>query len=515
MHLKSVLLGLAVLATSFYASLQAMDRLWPRTVERPVLAQLPPLPLVSRQSVIVAPVAVAVSAIEAALERAAPRDLGGKATNPIHQILSDADINWTIARGPIAASGAADALTLKTPIEGKLTATGSLDAGKSGQLGDALGQLLGSSAAKQIGRVSIKSLNANAAIRGSAAMTARPQITTEWRIDPQLSAQVNLDNTSLSVAGAKVAVPAQVKPIIDKNINAQIDLLQQRLRNDRTLENNARRQWDRMCRSIALPAADASLPPLFLEMRPVSAFAAQPRIDARNVTLTIGLQAETRIVTAQTQPKCPFPANLAIVPADRAGGVKIAVPIDLSFAEVSRIVEAQLRGRSFPEDGSGSLDVSVKSASVDAEGDRLLISLLVNAREKASYFGFGGDATIRIRGRPVLDQNRQILQLADLDVALDSDAAFGLLGTAAQAAIPYLQRALAEHARIDLKALTTSAQQKLASVITDLRTSDDGLRVETDVTGLRLGDIAFDSHTLRVIVEVSGSLAVAVTSLPH
>lgn len=515
MRLKSFLPGLAVVAVSFFASLQAMDFFWPRPVERPVLAKLPPLPPVSRKSEIMAPVRIPLPTIAATLDRSAPRDLSGKAANPVSQILQNADISWTVTRGAISTSGAQNALTLSTPLDGKLTILGSLNANPGSPLGNALGNILGSNAAKQIGNISIKSLNTSAAIRGTVTTTSRPEITSNWRIDPKLSAQVNLDDSSLSVAGAKIAVPAQVKPVIDKTVNEQIDRLQQRLRSDQTLESNARREWDKMCRSIALPASSAGAPALFLEMRPIKAVAAQPQVDNRNATLMMGLQAETRIVGTQTNPVCPFPQALEIVPAVDAGRINIGVPIDLPFEEVGRIIESQLKGRTFPEDGSGAVDVTVKRAGIDAAGDRLLISLLVNAREKKSWFGFGADATVRIWGRPVLDQQQQILRLADLDVAIDSNAALGLMNAAASAATPYLQRALAERATIDLKSLATNAQQKLSSVITGFRTTDDGLRIDAAVTSLRLGDISFDSTTLRVIAEATGSINVAVTSLPN
>jgi hypothetical protein len=264
MRLRLILVGAAVLAVSFYASLKAMDWLWPRSAEKPVLAKLPPLPPVARNSEIIAPVMVPIIAIRDTLERAAPRNLGGKAENPVSQILSNADINWTVARGALAANGAQNALTISTPLEGKLTVLGSLSAGANDALGNALGSLLGSNAAKQIGGVSIKSLNASAAIHGNAAVTARPQIMTDWHIDPRLSAQVNLGDTSLAVAGVRVAVPAQVKPVIDQTVNEQIDLLQKRLRNDRALEQGARREWTKLCRSIPLPPVSTGAPPLFL-----------------------------------------------------------------------------------------------------------------------------------------------------------------------------------------------------------------------------------------------------------
>ena len=514
MRLKTILFGVAIVAVSFVASLQTMDWLWPVALDKPVLAPLPPLPPVTRSSQIVAPIAVSISAIGAALDRAAPREMTGKADNPAAQILSNADITWTITRGPLALTGTQNALALSTPLNGKLAVLGSLSTNANSALGNALGNVLGGNVAKQIGNINIKSLNANAAIRGNVAVTSRPELTTTWRIDPKLSAQVTLDDSSLTVAGAKVAVPTQVKPVIDKTVNDQLAALQQKLRNDPRLETVARREWAKACRSLALPAAAPGLPPLWLEMRPVRAIAAQPSIDAGTVTLTMGIQAETRIVATQTNPDCPFPAALDIVKPD-AASVKIALPIDLPFTNVSQIIEAQLKGRTFPEDGSGPVDVTVKTASVAAAGDRLLISLLVNAREKKSLLGLGGDATIHIWGRPVLDPQDQILRLTDLQLAVESDAAFGLLGAAARTAVPYLQRALAQRATIDLKPFATIAQQRVASVISDFRKNDDGVRVETSLSSIRLTDIAFDSNTLRIVAEATGTINVAIISLPN
>lgn len=515
MRLKVILLGLAALAVSFAVSLYAMNTFWPTVVQKPVLAALPPLPPVSRNSEILTPIAVSIAALRDALDRAAPRNTGGKADNPVSQILQNADISWTVARGPIAASGVQNALALSTPLDGKLTVLGSLSAASGTALGNVLGNVLGNNAVKQLGSVSIKQLNASAAIHGNVAITSRPEILREWRIDPKLTAQVNLGESSLTVAGAKIAVPAQVKPLIDKTVGEQMAVLQQRLRNDRSLEQNARREWAKLCRSLPLPPVGAGMPTLWLEMRPVRAVASQPRIDASNVNLMLGLQAETRVLPTETKPDCPFPATLDIVPPPERGRISIGVPIDMPFTDVSKIVEAQLKGRTFPEDGSGSVNVTVKSASVAAAGQRLLISLLVNAKEKTSWFGFGGEATVHIWGRPVLDQATQILRLTDLELAVESDSAFGLLGAAARPAIPYLQRALEQRATIDLKTFAANAQQKIAGVVAGFRRNDEGIRVDASVSSVRLGGIAFDSRTLRVIAEADGSIGVAVTSLPN
>src|ERR1700733_2177840 len=118
--LKTILLAIAVVAVSFFVSLKAMDWLAPRgQVNAPVLVELPPLPPAPRISSVIATVSVALNAIRDAAERGAPRNFAGRADNPVWQILQDADIGWSAARGPIAATGNQDVLSLATPLTGK------------------------------------------------------------------------------------------------------------------------------------------------------------------------------------------------------------------------------------------------------------------------------------------------------------------------------------------------------------------------------------------------------------
>jgi hypothetical protein len=515
---RTILLGVAVVAVSFFVSLKAMDWLSPRAKLATLqLAQLPPLPLAPRSSVVVAPVAISLTAIREAAERAAPRNFAGKADNPVSQILQNADIGWTASRGPILATGTQDVLSLTTPLNGKLNVTGSLTSKATGAVGDAIGGLLGADAAKHIGSVNIKAINASAEIRGNVVVTARPKLAQSWHVEPNLGAQVILGDTSIVLAGARVNVPAQVKPVIDKTVGDQLNAVAERIRTDKTLERAAREQWAKACRSMPLQGtgttASASLPALWLELKPIRAIAAQPTVDATAVTVAVGIEAESRITPTETKPNCPFPEKISIVPPTGAG-VGIGVPIDLPFTELNKILEAQLIGRTFPEDGSGSVDVNVKRVNVSAAGDRLLISLLVHAKAR-SFFSFGADATVHIWGRPMLDQKNQTVRLNDMELAVESEAAFGLLGAAARAAVPHLQRALMEKATIDLKPFAANAQKKIAEAIADFQKNDGGVRVDANISRVGLSDIAFDSRTLRVIVEATGAINVYVSKLPE
>ena len=516
-RLTTVGLAFGVIAASFLVSLKIMDWLSPGTaVQAPAIVQPAPLPPVSRHSFVVAPVTIALDAIRDAAERSTPKNFAGKADNPVAQLLQNADIGWTASRGPIAATGGQDVLSLSTPLTGRLKVTGSLSSKATGALTHALGGLLGANAAKQIGSVNIKAINASAEINGNVTITARPRFAAAWHLEPNFGAQVSLSDSNLSLAGAHVNVPAQVKPLIDKTVGEQLDAISAKIRSDPTLERDARIQWAKACRSMPLQGASttAGMPPLWLEMRPTRAIAAQPQVDASSLVLTIGIEAETRITSTPTKPDCPFPDKITIVPPT-PGGLSIGVPIDLPFTEINKIVEAQFAGKTFPEDGSGPVEVTIKHASVAPSGDRLLISLLVHAKEKKSFFGFGTDATVHIWGRPVLDQAQQTLHFSDIQLAVDSEAAFGLLGAAARAVMPRLQQALYEKTIIDLKPFAANAETKIAEAIADLQKSDDGVQVESKINDLRLADIAFDAKTLRVIAQAEGSINVKVTKLPQ
>jgi len=475
----------------------------------PVVTQLPPLPPVSRSSIVVTPVAISLSAIQEAAERSAAHNFAGKVNNNLaSQVLQNAEINWSASRGPIALTGDKDVLTLSTPLTGKLNAAGSLSSKAVG----ALGQVLGNNVAKQIGAINIKSLNANAEIKGNVIITSRPKLAAAWHMEPNLAAQVNLGDSNLSVAGAKVNVPAQVKPLIDKTVNDQLNAIGDKIRNDPTLRQSAQVQWAKACRSIPLqgPAPNTNMPALWLELKPVRAIAAQPRVDASAVTLFVGIEAETRITSTQTKPDCPFPDKISIVPPTETGA-NIAVPIDVPFTEINKIIAAQLVGHTYPEDGSGPVNVTIKGASVIPSGDRLLISLLVHANDKKSFFGLNTDATIHIWGRPMLDQAQQTLRLTDVQLAVESETT--LLGAAAHTLVPQLQEALLQKAVLDLKPIAANAREKLAAAIAGYKKNDDGFRVEANIDSLTLSGIAFDSTTLRIIAEAGGTLNVYVTKL--
>jgi hypothetical protein len=513
--IRNIALGALIVVVFFGATLWALDTFFPRgqmAENRPAVTSLPPLQASARSSQIVAPVAVAAVAIRDVLEANAPRDLSGKRENPLSELLGKAEIGWTITRGPIGVAGGNNGLTIATTLNGSLRAVGQL-ANQAGNLTGAVTGLLGNQLGRGVGGLTTRALDQRADIRGNVAVTSRPALLPNWRIEPNLTGNVSLAETGMTIAGIRLNVGNEVKPLLDRTVNDQIGRLSAQLRNDRTLETIARREWVKLCRSISLGAAAKDAPNLWLEMRPTRAYAGQPRILPEWVILTVGVQTETRIVASETKPDCPFPQRLELVPQLDQGKVAIAVPIDLPFTELNRLLEAQLKGKTFPDDTNSPGEVTVLRANITASGDRLLISLRVKARERKSWFGLGAEATVHVWGKPALDRGKQILRLTDIALDVESEAAFGLLGAAARAAIPYLQTALAENAVIDLKPFAASALKSIDAALADFKKPAKGVEVEAAVTDLRLVGVEFDANTLRVIAEADGTARAVVTQI--
>ena len=321
----------------------------------------PALQPVTHTSRVVAPVAVALTAIARAVDADTPRDFAGKNQNPVTQLLRQAEIGLTVTRGTMSVSGQSNTLSIITPLNGSVRITGQIGAtaGKVvGGIGGALGDLIGGNAlGRQVDNLATKTLDQRTDFRGNVIVTSRPQLTSGWRIEPNLAGRLDFSDASTNLAGVKVNLANEIKPVLDPVVSSQIAALQARLSSDQMIERSAREQWAKMCRSIPLGGGKTGLPALWLEMRPVRAAAAQPQVDTRNLTITVGVQAETRILPSETKPTCPFPAQLELVPPMQDGVLAVGVPIDMPFTELNKLLGQQLKGRHFPDDGSGPVDV--------------------------------------------------------------------------------------------------------------------------------------------------------------
>src|SRR5262249_12428003 len=151
--------------------------------------EVPPLPQASGTSTIVAPITVAIPVIRDLMESEAPRTFVGQRDMNVAQVVSNGQVAWNVARGPLAASGHANGLTVTTALNGTVHATGKLSP-EASNLGSAIGGLLGGDLGRSVEKMAARPIDQRAPVRGNVTVTARPELAANWRIDPNLTANV-------------------------------------------------------------------------------------------------------------------------------------------------------------------------------------------------------------------------------------------------------------------------------------------------------------------------------------
>ena len=488
--------------------------------QRPALTEPRPLEPVTRSSRIVMPADITMAAVRDMLERA-PRDSSGKLDLPAMPMPggSGPDITWSLERGAFALAGGNDEIMVSTSLRGGVRVAGGAGAGMGGlpfnpPPGFPSFNLPGIRPTPAPGGRDQRTQEQGVDVRGNLQLSARPSLRPEWRLEPNLVSQVTIVDASLSIMGSRINLSNEMKPVVERTINEQVTSLQSRIADDPWLEKAAREEWDKMCRAIPLGQANPGAPKLWLEVRPTRAIAAQPRIERSTITLTLGAEAETRIISSETRPTCPFPARLDLVGQMERGRVNLAVPIDMPFTELSRLMEEQLKGKTIPLDRNGTFTATVRGVEVAASRDRILMSMRVKANETKSWFGLGTEVTVHVWGRPVLDRPSQMLRVEDLSLDVQSESVVNVLGVAARAAAPFLEKPLMENAVVDLKPLAAEARKNIEAALADFHKSTPGVLADADIKDLRLDSIAFDAKTLRVIAEAEGTVRITITELP-
>ena len=544
----------------------------PTSIDRPpAAAETSPLPAVTRSSLMVTPIVIPLLVIQAAIETAIPPTMSGKPDIPSPPGVRNAEITWTVTREPFSMSGGPEGLTLSASLAGTLRATGQFGPpgmgppGMSGPPGMPPGmgpsgmnggrpqgfagppgfpmppgfsgapggfappgfgppgvppsggtQRNGQPQSPQTSQSNAQQGDATeqrADFKGRITLTARPNLLENWRVEPNITAQVTVDSASAQIMGMTLNLSNEMKPMVERLLNEQVSRMQSQLANSAAFEEAVRAEWAKMCRSVPLGGGAPGAPNLWFELKPTEALAAQPHIDQSAVTFTLGVRAETRIASSESKPDCAFPSQLRFVPQMDRGRVNIDVPIDIPFVEVSRLIESQIVGQTFPVTEKGDVKATIKSAKITASGDRLLMKLGITANESKSWFGLAADATIYLWGRPRLDRENTKLRFENVSLDIESEAAFGILGFVARAAIPDLQKILAENAVIDLSQLVNNARRNIEAAIADLRQNATGATLDAKLIDVRLAGLQFDANTVRAIAEADGTIGVEVTKL--
>lgn len=436
----------------------------------PVPSELPPLPV--QISTFRLPLSVPIGTLETLLQDALPMRQRDRHDGVLDAGVAQINLSWSASRGQISLSATeAGALALGTGVDGSATLE--------------LEPLLGPSA------------TATVEMEGALSATASPELEPGWRVRPNLSGSVVLDEAVHRVFNlVDVSLRTVVQPRVNRLVGRQIRSLEDRLRRNDFLERGAREGWAALCKSVPLPLE----PPHWLEVRPRAAIAVQPRVDGENIHFLFGLEAETRIGQAPVEAECVFPEELRLEETSQ-GLSEIALPVDVSYEALESALLELVRGRTVDD----RVSVSVSNVKLRPYGRALLLEVVLNARV-GGWTGARAGGTLYLAAEPVLDPEAQVVRLENL--RLDTASRNILIAALGEAVEPVILAFFEGRKLLELDPAWRELSEKANSGLAELGT--ETVNVTGGLEEIRLAGLDVGPESVRVVVLATGRVGVAV-----
>lgn len=435
-------------------------------------------PLAEHLSRATIPVSVPIAAVGEALERKTPKQESGLKENALAGRFAQNKLSWNLERSDLRVSGRGGALNIATELSGEARATGAI-------------RLL-----RKI------DFSTSGDILASASLTASPTLKTNWRVSPNLS-ETKIDIQKASVPIKRIGnldVGGHILPAVEVTVEGLRTQLNQSVARSDFFEQAARKGWKRLCGSTPL-GEDSEF---WLETRPVIARAAQIRIGREDIRSTIGVEVKTRILTEQTQPRCPFPKTL-LLEKPKPGGFEIVMPAIIDYETLERTLAAEVVGKSLGK----NISIVIKGISIGPYAKMLLLETTV-AVEADYLSGTAAKGTLYIIAEPKLDAKAQTITLEN--VALDVDSQNVLFSMAGKAAEPLLLEAVSKRLPFDLGPKLEELRDEAENAISAL--SSESVSVTGKVRQVRITRLDVGPEHLRLVLTAEGRVRARVQAIP-
>ena len=435
-------------------------------------------PLAERLSRATIPVTVPTAAVGEALEHRTPKRDSGLRKNVLGGRFIQSELSWDLVRSDLRVSGHRGALSVATELSGEARATGTL---------------------RLIRKFDV---SARGDVLASVSFTANPTLETDWRIS------TNLSKTKIDIQRADIPIKRIGNLDVGKHIIPGVQITAEGLRtqlNRSVARSNFFRQaaekgWKKLCGSTPLGENSG----LWLETKPVVARAAQVRIGRKEISISIGVEVKTRVLTEQTEPQCPFPRTL-LLEKPKPGNFEIVMPTIMDYETLERTLAEETVGKSLGK----NVSIAIKAIRIHPHGERLLLETTV-AVEADHLSGTAAKGTLYVIAEPRLDAKAQTITLEN--VRLDIDSQNVLFSMAGKAAEPLLLEAVSKRLPFNLGPKLEELRNEAEDAISAL--SSENVSVMGKVRRVRITRLDVGPEHLRLLLTAEGGVRATVQAAP-
>ncbi len=412
---------------------------------------------------------------------------GGEAKN-FHKRIQNGAYTWDATRGEIRFHNTGSSLAFTVPFEGKATLQGELDA--------------------SILKIPIEG---SADVAGTAGGTLVPEVQSDWNVNPNFTPELKLDKANLRLGqlggidigeflggslGAYLQEEAgKIAPVIRKRFD---------------LRREAGKLWSQ----AHLLEQVSDDPPLWVRVTP-RRFLLGP-VDygtPEQIGLAVAIESETYLVNRA--PAAPELAPLPeLGPLPEAAGTDLRVPVVVSMTELNRMIAEE----DFDIDTGIGTRIKVHGLAAEV-GQGGYLNLKLDLEADKSRLGRGVAGSIWVKGRPVIDYEKQTLGFTGVELTVETRDK--LTGVAAWLLEGMLVKGLEGQLRVDLNDYKEELDEEVREAIAkaDL---PEGIDVSLQNLEVTLADIyTITRHVeggepdpgIVLVIRATGDMSTRVSSL--
>lgn len=480
--------------------------------EKPVAltTQTPAVPAPAKSTMSLKMV-ISQSALRQLAEDLIPDRETGSRGNPIGNPVVNDSLTWDFRRKGLNLT-TSGSISISSALAGTVRIRGDVRI-----IRGSIGKLLGKLNPTNI------SFSQSAQLGANISVSANPQLTSNWRMRPNISGAINLTEARFKIA--KIA-PISVRGLVDGTVQARKNALVSKANTEFEanpfLEEEARKLHSQLCKTHTVKVDTGEA---WISVRPINWTAQQPKFDGAGLTLGLGVEVETESGLGATPPDpvCPFPPALEIRDQAEAGQFAIRLSPELAWNDLKDQLQAQLEKTEIGSD-EGSLNenslgsITLKNVTLKElvpDGDRILVKVgFQGVLNKFWSTDFEGD--LYLHAKPVVNGKDQTLSLQNIELDIGSKKALSLTSVFGSIAGPFLEKQLETLPPVSLKTKADDERKRANLALRKFLSSLKEAEVKTagdTLDDLKLEELAVHLSGLRLTAVATGKLDLRVDNI--
>ncbi len=400
-------------------------------------------------------IAIPVTLLDELSNAEVPETFAGSESKNFHKRIKNGSYAWEVKRGPIAFSNTGEGIAFSLPFEGQADVKGELDAA-----------------------ILTIPLDGKVDVAGTAGGTLKPEVMSDWNVNPNYTPALQLNKGALQLGQlGKIDVGDFLGGSLGQYLQKEARKLTPAIRKTLNLRREVAKHWN----EAYLSRQVADDPALWISVTPQRVLLGPVRYDTPE-EIRIDLAIESQTFLSNRAPAEPQRAPLPeLSPLTGPAGTDLRLPFVIGMAELNEL----LAGEEFDIDSGIGTKIHVDGLSAEV-GQGGYLNLKLQLEADRSTLGRGVAGTIWVRGRPVIDYEKQTLGFTGVELTVETRDK--LTGAAAWLLEELLVKGLESQMRVDLNDYKGELDEEVQKAIADAGLPE-GIEVSLKDLEVRLTDI--------------------------